>query len=258
MKISIITATYNSEKTIKHTLNSVLEQNYKNIEHIIVDGLSSDDTLNIIHQSSNNICKIISEKDKGIFDALNKGIAHASGDVIGFLHSDDFFASNDAVTSIINQFKNTNTDAVYGDLEYVSNTDINKVIRHWKSGSYHKNKLKNGWMPPHPTFYMRREIYQQLGGFNLNYQIAGDYESILRYLFLNNISVSYCPKTLVKMRTGGISNRNLKSIMLKTLEDMRAMKSVGLFVPQAIVMKNLTKVCQFFKKSDFKNQPVLE
>ena len=248
MKVSIITATYNSEKTIKETLSSLENQTYQNIEYIIIDGSSTDNTLNVIKQNCTRVCKVISEKDNGIYDALNKGINAATGNIIGFLHSDDLFASPQTIKNIVNTFTVNKTDAVYGDLQYVSATDINKIIRIWKSGEYNKNKLKYGWMPPHPTFYMRRELYKKLGGFDLNYRIAGDYDSILRYLYVNNISMSYCHEVLVKMRIGGVSNRNIKTIITKSLEDIRAMKSAELFVPTSLLIKNFSKIPQFFKR----------
>lgn len=248
MKVSIITATFNSSSTIKQTLASLEHQTYQNIEYIIVDGLSTDDTLDIIKNNCSRVSNIISEKDKGIYDALNKGIAAATGDIVGFLHSDDLFASNTAVERIVNTFRQTTVDAVYGDLQYVASSNIDQIIRLWKSGDYQYAKLKRGWMPPHPTFYMRRDLYQKLGGFDLSFKIAGDYDAILRYLYVNNISLGYCSEVLIKMRVGGISNRNISSIITKSKEDIRAMKNAGIFVPTSLFLKNFSKIHQFFKR----------
>jgi glycosyltransferase len=249
MKISVITATYNSALTIQDTLRSLEQQTYQDIEYIIVDGASTDNTLTIVGNESTRVAKIISEPDRGIYDALNKGILAATGDVVGFLHSDDVFASVDSVLQIVNAFILENTDAVYGDLQYVSAIDPSKVIRLWKSGQYSKERLKRGWMPPHPTFYMKRDCYEKFGAFDLNYRIAGDYDSLLRYLWAGNISMSYCEHVLIKMRVGGASNRSLKNIWRKSCEDKRALSNSGLAVLPALFWKNVSKIPQFIFKS---------
>ena len=245
MKVSIITATYNSANTIIDTLRSLENQTYNNIEYIIIDGDSKDNTLDLINANSTRVTFMISEPDKGIYDALNKGINVATGDVVGFLHSDDLFSSDTAIEDIVKQFNLTSADAVYADLEYVSKDNISQVVRFWKSGEYNKNKLENGWMPPHPTYYMKRELYKKFGSFDLSFKIASDYDSMLRYLWKNNISMSYIPKVLVKMRVGGVSNLSLKNIIQKTKEDIRVLKHNGLPVLQAILWKNLSKIPQF-------------
>lgn len=249
MKVSIITATYNSAETIRDTLLSLESQSYSDIEYIIIDGASKDNTLDVINNVSSRVTTIISESDKGIYDALNKGIATATGDVVGFLHSDDLFAYPDAIKDIVTQFHNDKCQAVYGDLEYVAQDDTNKVIRLWKSGQYTRSKLKSGWMPPHPTFYMKRELYIKFGSFDLGFKIAADYDSLLRYLWTHNISMSYIPKVVMKMRVGGASNRNLENIIIKTKEDVKALKNNQLFWPQALLIKNLSKIPQFIIKS---------
>lgn len=249
MKVSIITATYNSAETISDTLQSLNAQSYQDIEYIIIDGSSKDNTLAVIKQQCPCVTTIISEPDKGIYDALNKGICAATGDIVGFLHSDDLFAYPDAVKDIVEQLQNSNSDALYGDLQYVSKNDTNNVIRLWKSGQYSRSQLKNGWMPPHPTFYMKRDLYEKHGLFNLNFKIAADYDSLLRYLWTNNVKMTYLPKVIMKMRVGGASNRNLKNIIQKTKEDITALKNNNLFWPSAIFIKNLSKIPQFiFKK----------
>ncbi|MCT7942956.1 glycosyltransferase family 2 protein [Shewanella holmiensis] len=249
MKVSVITATYNSARTIQDTLRSLEQQTYHDIEYIIVDGASTDDTLAIIGNESSRVSKLISEPDRGIYDALNKGILAATGDIVGFLHSDDAFASVDSVQQIVNTFVQDEKDAVYGDLQYVSADDTSKVIRLWKSGDYSRNKLKSGWMPPHPTFYMKRECYEKLGVFDLSYKIASDYDSLLRYLWGGHVTMSYCEHVLIKMRVGGASNRSLKNIWLKSCEDSRALKNSGLAVIPALFWKNFSKIPQFIFKS---------
>jgi len=249
MKVSIITATYNSERTILDTLNSLENQTYKDIEYIIVDGASNDKTVELIKKNSTRIAKIISEQDQGIYDALNKGIKTATGDVVGFLHSDDLFASDTVIENIVSKFKSTNSDAVYGDLKYVSQNDTSKVIRLWKSGEFKLSRIKLGWMPPHPTFFMKRDLYNQFGSFDLSFKIAADYDSLLRYLWVNRISMAYLPEVLTLMRVGGASNRSLANIIQKTKEDIRALSKNKVPVLRSIIWKNLSKIPQFiFKK----------
>lgn len=248
MKVTVITATYNSSCTIVDTLKSLEQQSYADIEYIIVDGGSTDNTLDVVRRYCSRVSKIISGPDKGIYDALNKGIKAASGDIVGFLHSDDLFAYTDAVKDLVSNIQENSSQAVYSDLAYVSKEDTTKTVRLWKSGEYNRNKLRNGWMPPHPTFYMKRELYQSLGLFNLGFKIAADYDSLLRYLWSNNISISYLPKVLIKMRVGGASNRSLANIYQKTCEDIQAMKNNNIFWPKALLIKNLSKIPQFIRK----------
>ena len=249
MKVSIITATYNSAQTIADTLRSLNSQSYKNIEYIIIDGGSNDNTLDVIQHKCSRVSKVISEPDEGIYDALNKGILASTGDIVGFLHSDDLFAYRDAVKDIVEQLKNSNCDAIYADLQYVSKGNIDNVVRLWKSGVYKKNKLKYGWMPPHPTFYMKRDLYKSFGLFDLSFKIAADYDSLLRYLSSQNVTTTYLPKVVIKMRVGGVSNRSLKNIIQKTREDIRALNNNGLCWPKALFMKNISKIPQFILKN---------
>jgi glycosyltransferase len=246
IKLSIITATWNSSKTVAATMESLAQQTFQNYESIIVDGLSSDDTLDVVRRSGVKVGKIISERDKGIYDALNKGIAAAQGEYVGFLHSDDVLASPTSLERLVDCINQTRPDAVYADLQYVDKEDVQKVIRYWKSGSYNRNRLKNGWMPPHPTFYMRRNLYSELGGFNLNYKISADYDSLMRYLWVNNVGLEYLPEVLIKMRIGGASNRSLSNIIRKSKEDFAVMKEYSMPVFRAILGKNLSKLPQFF------------
>jgi glycosyltransferase len=248
MKISIITATWNSALTIVDTLKSLNSQDYEDIEHIIVDGGSTDDTLKLVKLYKKNPLTIITESDQGIYDALNKGISTATGDVIGFLHSDDIFFDTNVLTKVAGCFVDNIIDATYGDLEYVSKSDTSKIVRKWKSGDYNKNKFKNGWMPPHPTFYMRRQKYIDLGGFNLKYKISADYDSMLRYLWSGNIKPEYIPSVLIRMRTGGTSNRSFINIVKKTIEDKTSMSENNIPIIRGLLGKNLLKIPQFFIK----------
>jgi glycosyltransferase len=248
MKVSIITATYNSEDTILDTIKSLESQTYADIEYIIVDGASTDSTIKIINNNCTRISQTICEPDKGIYDALNKGINVASGDIVGFLHSDDVFASKNIVESIVRKFESTGSNAIYGDLQYVAQKKLSKVVRYWKSGEYNRGRLKVGWMPPHPTFYMKREMYLKLGTFDLSFKIAADYDSLLRYLWVNEVSLSYLPNVITLMRVGGESNRSLSNIIIKTKEDMRALKKNKLSVFKAIIWKNISKIPQFIWK----------
>lgn len=243
MKISIITACYNADATIERTIKSVLNQSYKNIEYIIVDGGSSDKTLDIIERYSQGISNMVSEPDKGIYDALNKGVMLATGDFIGFLHADDAFASSHVIKKIAHLA--SNSDAVYGDLQYVSEND--KVIRHWESGLFSLKALKRGWMPPHPTLYIKRELYNQIGHFNLEYKIASDYDFMLRLLSVPNIKVSYLPEVVVLMRVGGASNKSISNIIKKSKEDYKAIKRNKIGGFRTLFMKNFGKIGQFFK-----------
>ncbi|MBN6361318.1 glycosyltransferase [Providencia huaxiensis] len=248
MKISIITATYNSSKTIIDTILSLEKQTYSNIEYIIVDGASSDNTLDIIKKYSTKISTIISEPDKGIYDALNKGIMASTGDIVGFLHSDDVFAYPNAIEDLVSTLVNDKSQAIYADLEYVSKENTENVVRRWVSGSYKHENLKKGWMPPHPTFFMKKELYKEHGVFDLNFKISADYDSLLRYLWLHNISVSYLPKVVTKMRVGGESNRSFLNILRKTKEDILALRKNNIFWVYPLLMKNISKLPQFIKK----------
>lgn len=249
MKVSIITATYNSAETLPDTLASLQSQTYQNIEYIVIDGASRDGTLELV-RACPRLTTLISEPDKGIYDALNKGIAQATGDIIGFLHSDDILAYPEAIADIVAHFKNTDSDAVYADLVYVNRSDLKKPIRLWKSGAYQRSKLVLGWMPPHPTFYLKREHYDHFGGFDLGYKISADYESILRYLWREKLHADYLPKVLVKMRVGGISNRSISTIIRKSREDISAIRKNRLFWPLTLVCKNLIKIPQFLVKNN--------
>ena len=244
LKISIITVSYNSESTILDTIQSVNKQDYSNLEYVIVDGLSNDKTLDIINQNHKGV--LLSEKDKGIYDAMNKGIDLATGDVIGILNSDDFYAENMVVSEVAKIFNQKDCDAVYADLLYVDEKDTKKVIRKWISGFYKKNSFLTGWMPPHPTLFLKKEVYNKFGKFNLQLKSAADYELMLRMLYKHNLKVEYLPMVTVHMRTGGQSNSSIKNRIKANKEDRLAWKINGL-KPYwfTLYMKPLRKITQF-------------
>ncbi|MEM1003195.1 MAG: glycosyltransferase family 2 protein, partial [Bacteroidota bacterium] len=217
MKVSLITATYNSELTIKSCLDSISGQTYDVIEHVIIDGDSTDQTLSIIkeYKSVNPNMVVLSEPDNGIYDALNKGLNLVTGDIVGFVHSDDVLGSSQVINLIVKEFKDQNLDGVYGDLKYVDIADVSKTKRYWKSSVFTPSKLKNGWMPPHPTLFLRKEIYAKYGIFNTNLKIAADYEFVLRIFCDLSLRFTYIPVVLVLMREGGESNKTIKNIIHK-------------------------------------------
>nr|WP_321248255.1 glycosyltransferase family 2 protein [uncultured Psychroserpens sp.] len=251
MKVSIITATYNSAKTLEVCMASVLNQTYDDIEYIIVDGKSKDQTKSIIKETAtkNDCINWVSEPDKGIYDALNKGIERATGDVVGFVHSDDYLANDTVIADIVEIFKTKDVEGVYGDLHYVSFENTDLVVRNWISQPFKAKLLNRGWMPAHPTLFLKRQVYLDKGLFNLNYKIAADYDFILRIFKIDAYNFHYLPKVITKMRVGGASNRSLKSIIQKTKEDFKASKTNGLNFPLKVILsKNLSKIPQWFKK----------
>lgn len=248
MKISVVTAAFNAVSTIDQALRSVENQVDANVEHIVVDGASSDGTLAILLARRNSISVLVSEADGGIYDALNKGIALATGDVVGFLHSDDLYAHDRVLARIAALFEDREVDAVYGDLEYVQRRRPDRVIRQWRSGRFSPRALSTGWMPPHPTLYVRRELYTRLGGFDTAYRIASDYEFMLRLLSDRSVRVVYLPEVLVRMRIGGASNRSLGNMLRKSREDYRALRSHRVGGLIALAFKNLRKVPQFLRR----------
>lgn len=245
MKISIITAVYNRVATIDHAIESVQAQSYAEVEHIVQDGGSTDGTLEMIHKRACPETALVSEVDSGIYDAINRGIARSRGDVIGLMHSDDFFASHLALEWIAEAFADPNVDGVYGDLNYVSASDPTKIVRKWRSGEYREKRLAGGWMPPHPTLYLRRHVFEQWGLYNTEYRIAADYDAILRYLIQGQIRLAYIPKVLVNMRVGGESNRSLQRIAHKSREDFHVIRRHKVGGLCTLVFKNLSKIKQF-------------
>jgi glycosyltransferase involved in cell wall biosynthesis len=231
--LTVVTAVFNGAPTIEHTILSVGEQTYNNIEHIIIDGGSADGTQDILRKYDHIIDYWVSEKDAGIYDAMNKGIALASGEVVGFLNADDFYASEDVLSKVAAVFSDPDVDACYADLCYVQQENIASVVRYWRSSPFRPRAFEKGWCPPHPTFFVRREIYERLGGFDLSYRIAADVELMMRFLEKHAIRAHYIPEVLVKMRMGGTTNRNLSNIILQNREILRALKLHGLRVSYA-------------------------
>ena len=253
MKISIVTVVHNNKETIQDAMNSVLSQNYDDIEYIIIDGASTDGTVEVIKKAvkrypERNI-KFISEKDDGIYDAMNKGIRLATGDITGILNSDDLYINNDVISTVVNEFMTKNVDSVFADLVYVRTDDLDKIVRYYSSANFHPKKMAYGWMPAHPTFFVKKKMYEQYGLYKTDYMIAADYELIARFLVKNKISYSYIPEVLVKMGTGGASTRNLKSNWILNKEILRACAENGIKTNIVKVLsKYPTKILQIIKK----------
>ncbi|NML19593.1 glycosyltransferase [Pseudoflavitalea sp. G-6-1-2] len=221
MTISIITATYNSSATVGDTLKSIASQDYQHIEHIIVDGLSKDNTLDIVKQFP-HVSRVNSEKDNGIYDAMNKGVKLATGDVIGILNSDDFYSHPQVISKVMAAFEDPSVYAVYGDLHYVQQFDTDKITRKWKAGNFRPGNFYFGWMPPHPAFFVRKKVYEEAGLFNTSLRSAADYELMLRVLVKHRMKAAYVPEVLVKMRAGGMSNATLANRLRANKEDRKA------------------------------------
>ena len=246
--VTIITIVHNNVKTIRTAVQSVAHQSYENIEHIVIDNCSNDGTLEAIYQQENDISLIISEPDDGIYHALNKGIKLANGEIIGFLNSDDVLKNRNTITTIVQNLMAEDNEAVYGDLQYFSKQRPNRIIRSWKSNKYTSKKFRQGWMPPHPTFYTYKDIYLKYGFFDISYKISSDYDMMLRLLYEKKIKAKYIPEVLVKMQRGGVSNQNLRSIMLKSKEDFLIMKKYN-FSLLTLINKTLRKFSQFFRRT---------
>ena len=249
MKVSLITIAYNSAATIEDTIKSIVAQEYSNIEYIIIDGGSTDNTLSIVDKFKDSITTIISEPDKGIYDAMNKGVQNATGDIVGILNSDDIYADNKVVSSIVEAIGNK--DSIYADIVYVDRDNTDKVTRYWKSGKYRKGIFKKGWMPPHPTFFIKKSCYDQYGIYNLQLKSAADYELMLRMLHKHNISVAYLPEVITKMRVGGQSNITVLNRFKANTEDRLAWTINNLKPGRlTLTMKPILKLSQFFKKGE--------
>jgi glycosyltransferase len=252
-KISIITVTYNSALTITDTLKSVQSQDYPNIEHIIVDGNSQDDTIKII-KSFPHVSKWISEKDSGFYDAMNKGVQLATGDIIGILNSDDIYAHSSVLSKVGERFMSNNIDALYGDLYYVNAENTNKVIRIWKSGKFKRSNFNYGWMPPHPTFFVKKEVYTKAGNFNVSLKRSADYELMLRILVKYKFKAEYLQDVLVKMRTGGVSGSSWEGRLKANMEDRMAWK-INNLEPYffTLYLKPFRKLFQFIHREQINN-----
>lgn len=229
MKVSIITCTYNSERTISDTLLSINMQTYQNIEHIIIDGMSNDGTLDIVKKNLTERQIVFSERDNGIYDAMNKGIQMATGDIIGILNSDDFFTKKTVVETIVRAFEQNDIDAVYGDIHFVKSDNLLKCVRYYSSRIFRLSLMRFGFMPAHPSFYVKKQCYDKLGLYNIAYQIGADFELLLRYIYINRIKVMYIPFDFVTMRMGGISTSGIRSRIRIMREHLRAFRDNGVY-----------------------------
>ena len=248
-KISIITVAYNSDKTINHTIESVLSQEYNNLEYIIIDGGSTDKTNEIIESYGDKISQYISEKDDGIYDAMNKGIRISTGKYIGIINSDDFYPDSNIIQKVVNKIEEKKSDCLYADLVYVDSENTKEIKRYWKSGEFNRTNFTKGWMIPHPTFFVSKEIYNTFGLYNLSLKSASDYEMILRLLYKNKISVSYLPEVIIHMRDGGYSNQSIWSRLRGNNEDLKAWELNGIKSPKFLrLRKPLSKLSQFIKR----------
>ncbi len=246
--LSIITVVYNNCFTIDRALNSVKNQTYRNKEHVVIDGGSTDGTIEKILAHGNSISKFVTEPDNGIYDALNKGIRISEGEIIGILHADDSFNSEYTLEHVAELFKNSEVIAVYGDLLYVSAYDSSKVIRYWKSGRFCKKLLKKGWMPPHPTLFVRRKVFDEIGFYNTKYSIAADYDFMVRLLkSYDESSFVYLPEVITRMNTGGKSNRSIGNICRKSYEDYCIIKENKIGGLVTLFLKNIGKLNQFIR-----------
>lgn len=249
MKISIITVVFNNEKTIKQAIESVLSQSYNNIEYIVIDGNSVDNTVEIINEFKDKLAFFISEKDKGIYDAMNKGVNAATGDVIGILNSDDLYQDNNVLEMVMNQFnQNPSIDIVYGDLVYVKSDNLDKIVRNWKSKTYFNNFFENGNVPPHPSLFVKKGVYEKAGLFNLDFKLAADYEFMLRIFKKNSFNSKYINRVIVKMRLGGATNQSFSNIKRQNIEILKAWNHNELKVPFLLMLLRFFKrLIQFVK-----------
>lgn len=254
MKVSIITATYNSASTVRDTLESVAFQSYSDIEHIIVDGASKDNTLEIVQEYS-GVSKIISEKDQGIYDAMNKGIRTATGDIVGILNSDDFYPSPDIIQRVVTEFQEKKVDTTIGDILFVSPSNTKKIVRYYSAKKWKPSRFVKGYMPPHPSFFVYKKHYDKLGLYQIDYKIAADYELLIRFLGTNGLSYSYIPEAIVHMREGGVSNASIKSRYILNREIIRACKENGLNTNMlTLSLKYFNKVLEYMPSLRLKNE----
>lgn len=246
MKVSIITVVFNGAAMIEHCINSVRAQTYADIEHIIVDGGSTDGTIEIINKYQNGKTRVTSEPDNGLYDAMNKGIMRSTGDIIGILNSDDFYPDDSVIEKVVRIMSEKNAESCYGDTIYVERDNTNKIVRYWKSSKFSRNKFKIGWMPQHGTFYVRKSIYTKYGLFRDDFPIAADYELILRFLYKHRIRTTYLPEILLKIRVGGVSRPGMVNTSKMFVENYRACKVNGLKLPLLVCfLKRLLKIPQY-------------
>ncbi len=228
MRVSIITVCFNSASTVRDTVESVIAQTHPDIEYIVVDGASTDDTLKVLDHYRPHIATLVSERDRGIYDAMNKGIALATGDVIGMINSDDFYASGDSIAKVVTALEDDRLEGCFGDLCYVDQQDTGRIVRYWRAGEYRPGAFAYGWCPPHPTFFVRRRVYERLGQFDQQYKIAADVELMMRFLEVGHIPVAYIPAVLVNMRLGGTTNKSLRNVVHQNREVLSALRLHGL------------------------------
>jgi glycosyltransferase len=247
MKLSVITVVYNNDKTISEAINSVLSQNYDEIEYIIIDGASRDNTLTIIKEYQSRISKFVSEPDTGLYDAMNKGVRLATGDVIGILNSDDIYQDRNVISDIMYQFNSDEkVDLVYGDLVYVKQDDTNKIVRNWRSNKYYPNFFEDGNVPPHPSLFVKTEVYKESGLFNLDFKLAADYEFMLRIFKKHSFKSKYINRIIIRMRLGGATNQSFRNIWRQNVEILRAWNTNELRVPFLLMPLRLFKrIIQF-------------
>ena len=251
MKVSVITVVLNNKLTIADTIETVRMQQYRPIEHIIVDGGSTDGTLDVINRYKDSIARLVSEPANGVYDAMNKGIELSSADIVGFLNADDFYADENAVGQVVEAMQANNTDCCYGDLEYVARDNPKQTVRRWKSRAYRDGLFEKGWHPPHPTFFAKKYLFDKFGRFDLDFRISADYELMLRFLKKGAIKSCYIPRVLVKMRLGGASNKNLWQIIKANIECFQACRKNGLRVSPAIMFrKPFSKLAQYVRKTN--------
>jgi glycosyltransferase involved in cell wall biosynthesis len=248
--ISVITVSHNSADSIAKSINSVLEQSYEKIEYIIIDGASVDGTKDIVKSYGTKISRFITEPDKGMYDAINKGIAVSNGDIIGILNSDDVFYDRHVIGKVAESFSENEIDAVYGDAIFVKSGDTSRIVRYYSSGAFHPRKFRFGFMPAHPSFYARRELFERFGLYKSDYKIAADFELLLRFIHVNRIKYKYLKMPFVKMRTGGISNKSFKSNITLNREILRACRENGLQTGYFLIyLKYFFKVFEYFGNS---------
>ena len=246
MNVSIITTCYNRASTIQGAIESVLAQDYPNIEYIIVDGLSNDGSMDVIKRYQGRVAKIISERDHGMYEAINKGVRMATGEIIGLVHSDDFLYDNHVISDVVKKFKETGADFVYGDGVYVNYLDTQKIVRNWIGGSYYRWKVSCGWLPLHPTCYIRRDVMMREGLYDESYKIAADTDLLVRYLYKAHLKVVYMKRKIIRMRMGGLSTNSEKRRQMWN-EDIRLYKAHGFWATPVKIMKMMWKVPQFIE-----------
>lgn len=245
MKISVVTAIMNGRETLPQMLASLRAQTHDSIEHVVQDGGSTDGSCDYLRQAGLDQMALESCPDAGIYDAINQGIRRASGDVVGLLHADDRLAGPDVLANVAKAMADPDIDGIYGDLQYVARDDSDRVIRHWKAGDFAMAKLRRGWMPPHPTLYLRRSVFARAGLYDTSFRIAGDYEAMLRFLTAGSVRLAYLPQVMVQMKMGGVSNKSFAHLIQKSREDYRAIKRHKIGGVATLITKNVSKLGQF-------------